>query len=206
MIGRFLHLLLTFIALQSPDAGAEDDPAINFRERCRRNISGSYGAALADARQADDAVILAENFRTKSKAQIRRDEKQLEAVKNKLHDTDYAPDLLTQRDHLVSKIKLYQEQLATSENQILSARQKQDAAHQRETSMRKKLNMIFKIEMVQDPGGGPRPIFSKIDWLSSCPKYRALCPLPEKDAKILIAILDDVDDPSQACFRYSKLK
>ncbi len=206
MFERFYSLLLIFLATFGQNLAAEDDPTINFRERCRRVISGSYGDVLADARQADDAVTLAENFRTKSQAQIDRDEKKLRDVKTKLEASDYSPDLLTERESMVSKIKLYHEQLTTSEDQIAAARKKQKEALKREISMRKKIQQIFRIEMAEDPDGGPRPVFSKIEWKSPCPKYRALCPLPQQDAKVLIALLDEVDDQSQACFKYSKLK
>jgi hypothetical protein len=203
---RFYTLLLIFLAIGYQNAPAEEDPGINFRERCRRTISGSYGAVLADARQADDAVVLAENFRTKSKAQIERDEKKLRHIKAKLQATNDSPDLLSERDVLYSKIKLYHEQLTNSEDQIASARKQQKDARRREASMRLKIQKIFKIEMNEDPDGGPRPVFSKIEWNSPCPKYRSLCPLPDTHAQILIALLDDVDDPSKACFKYSKLK
>ena len=206
MFERFYILLLIFAPISGQNAFAQDDPTINFRERCRRTISGSFATVIADARLADDSLVLAENFRTKSRVQIDRDEKKMRDVMKKLQASDYSPDLLTERDVLSSKIKLYHEQLASSEDTIASARKNQLKARKRESSMHSKIDKIFKIEMSEDPDGGPRPVFRKIEWMSPCPKYRALCPLPDKDTKILITLLDEVDDPYQACFKYSKLK
>jgi hypothetical protein len=203
---RFYGLLLVFSAILPPHAMAEDDPVLNFRERCRRTISSGYGTAIADSHMADDALRLAENFRKKSLTQIEVDERRMRELRKKIETTDYSPELLSERDVLASKIKVYHEQLVNSESQIAEAKKRQLFTKKRQSAIRSKVEAIFNVEMAEDPEGLPRPIFSKISWKSECPKYRALCPLPEKDNKILVSILDEIDDAGQACMKYSKIK
>jgi hypothetical protein len=169
-------------------------------------MSAGYATAIADRRMADDALLLAENFHKKSKAQIEVDEKKMRELRKKIETTDYSPDLLSEREVLASKIKVYHEQLLNSENQIAAAKKRQVDTSMRERRLKPKIETIFKVEMSEDPDGLPRPLFSKISWKSECPKYRSLCPLPEKDVKVLITLLDDIEDVDQVCYKYSKIK
>ena len=131
---------------------------------------------------------------------------ELKTLKKKIAANDYAPDLLNERDVIVSQIKVYHEQLLTSQSQLESAKKLKTNAKKREQSMRKKVEAIFTVIMGEDPDGGVRPLFSKLEWKSPCPKYRALCPLPPRDTEILTALTDDIDDPGLACHHYSKIK
>jgi hypothetical protein len=130
----------------------------------------------------------------------------MKAIKKKIAANDYSPDLLNERDVISSQIKLYHEQLLTSQSQLETAKKQKTDARKREGGMRKKVESIFTVFMVEDPDGGVRPIFSKLEWKSPCPKYRALCPLPPREADILVALTDDFDDPALVCHRYAKIK
>ena len=202
----FYSIVLIISAILPQIAAAVDDPGINFRERCRRVISGTFATVIADKSMADDQVTLAETYLKKSKIKIESGEVKMRLIKQKLAASDYSPDLLTERDVVASQIKLYHEQFLTSENQLAEAKKRQASAAKRDMTIRKKVESIFKVTMSEDPDGGPRPIFNKIEWKTDCPKYRSLCPLPEKESLILVSLLDDIDDTDNACHRYSKIK
>jgi hypothetical protein len=203
---RFYAVLLIFSAFYGPKPLAADNLDTNFRERCRKTISGQYSNALADKALAEDAVALASEAIAKSKKQITSDETKLKALNQKIQSTEYAPDLLNERDLLTSQIKLYREQLATSEGQLASSQKLMTTSKKRIESIRKKVDAIFNVSMVPDPEGGSRKLLAKIEWKSPCPKYRVLCPLPEKDLKILKELRTEVDDSDLACERYTKIK
>ena len=206
MFGRFYAVLLIFSSFLLPRAWASGDPDTNFRERCRRTVSGQYSSLVADMAMSDDSVTLANDARKKSLKQIDSDEIKMKALRKKLEASEYSPELLSERDMLAAQLKLYHEQLASSEGQIESAKKRQATTKKRIDSARKKVESIFKVNLVPDPEGGPRPLIGQIEWKSPCPKYRALCPLPVKDAAVLVALLDEIDDSDLSCHHYAKIK
>lgn len=206
MFDRFYVVLLIFSSFASPKLPAGDYSDSNFRERCRKTISGQYSNGLGDRALAEDAVALARDAITKSKKQISADEGKLQILNKKIQSSEYSPELLSERDALKAQIKLYREQLATSEGQEQSSQKLLVTSKKRIESIRKKVESIFTVTMVPDPEGGPRKLLAKIEWKSACPKYRVLCPLPEKDLKTLKALITEVDDPDLACERYTRIK
>jgi len=200
---RLLIIISSFSALTTE---AVEDETVNFRERCRRAVSGTFASVLADMNMADDGVTLAENFTKKARIQVDAYEIKLKTLNKKITANDYSPDLLNERDVITSQIKLYHEQWLSSQSQLETAKKQKTDAKKRETSMRKKVEAIFTVFMNDDPDGGFRPLFNKLEWKSPCPKYRALCPLPPREAVILTSLTDDIDDPALVCHRYSKIK
>ncbi len=202
----FHSFLIIFSSIIAVSALAEGDETINFREKCRRAVSGTFATVLADMHMADDGVTLAENFSKKARILEDSFELKMKALKKKIAANDYSPDLLNERDVIASQIKLYHEQLLTSQSQLETAKKQKSDANKRESNLRKKVEAIFTVIMSEDPDGGIRPLFNKLEWKSPCPKYRTLCPLPPHDAELLISLTDDMDDPSLVCHRYSKIK
>lgn len=199
-------LMLIFIALSALPAAAQDDPTLNYREKCRRSASGAFSNAVGDKYLAEDALQLAQNAIKKSKAIIEIHEAKLRLVNKKLEASDYETKLLEERDTLISQIKLFHEQLLAGETQLASARKKLAKITTHYSTMKQKIEKIFTASFNEDPDGGPRKLFNTIEWKSPCPKYRSLCPLPPQDAKVLASLLDDVDDQDMSCFKYSKMK
>lgn len=206
MFDRFYAGLLIFSAFSAQNLRAEDTVDTNFRERCRKTISGQYSNALSDRSLAEDAVTLAGEAISKSKKQIESDESKLKTLKQKIQSSEFSADLISERDALTGQIKLYQEQLATSESQLKAAQKLLATSKKHIESIRKKVESIFTVTMVPDPEGGQRKLLARIEWKSPCPKYRVLCPLPEKDLKILKELRTEVDDSDLACERYTKIK
>jgi len=206
VIDRFYAVLLIISSISAQTLRAEDVVDVNFRERCRKAISGQYSNVLADKALAEDAVTLASEAIKKSQKQIDSDEVKMKALRRKLETSEYSPELMNDRDVLAAQIKLYHEQMATSQGQLASAQKNLLASKKRIESIRKKVESIFNVKMVPDPEGGPRPLLSKIEWKSPCPKYRVLCPLPQKDVSTLVSLLSEVDDSDKSCERYSKIK
>ena len=202
----FCSFLLIFSAIFDPKLLAKGTGESNFRELCRKTISGQYSNVLADKTLAEDAVKLASEAIQKSKKQINADEAKLDKLNEKIRSSEYTPELINERDMVNAQLKLYQEQLTTSQSQLKSAQQLAITSKKRIESIQKKVESIFEVSMVPDPEGGPRPMLGRIEWKSSCPKYRVLCPLPAKDAQTLKELRKEIDDSDLACDRYSKLK
>lgn len=206
MFDRFYAVLLIFSAFFAQKLTAEDIVDTNFRERCRKTISGQYSNALADKALAEDAVTLASDAIKKSKKQIEADDVKLKAIREKIQTSEYSPELINERDAVTAQIKLYKEQLSVSQGQLASSQKLLDTSKKRIESIRKKVESIFTVTMVPDPEGGPRKLLARIEWKSPCPKYRVLCPLPPKDVTVLKELRKEIDDSDLSCDRYSKIK
>lgn len=198
--------LLIFSAIFELHAVAQDDPALNYREKCRRNASGAYADAIADLAMAEDGVVLAENAKKKAFAVIDIHEAKLKLVNKKLQSKDYGTELLAERDSLTAQVKLYHEQYMTSDSQLENAKKNMVQAKKRHGSIKKKVDPLFHSFFTDDPDGGERKLFNKLEWKSECPKYRTLCPLPAGDAEKLLSLIEEIDDHNLACHRYAKLK
>jgi hypothetical protein len=206
VLERFYALLLIFLAFYAQKMTAQNNLNTNFREMCRKTISGQYSNALADFALAQDSVTLAKEAIKKLAKLISSDESKLSTVSQKLKASEYSPNLIHERDALVSQIKLYKEQLMTTQKQLTSSQNLHSTSKKRVESIRKKVESIFNISMVADPEGGPRKLLAKVDWKSPCPKYRVLCPLPIKDVNVLKELTKELDDSELACERYTKIK
>ncbi len=206
MFDRFYAVLLIFSAFYGPKPLAADNLDTNFRERCRKTVSGQYSNALADKALAEDAVTLASDAIKKSKKQIEADEAKLKVIREKIQTSEYSPELVNERDAVTAQIKLYKEQLSVSQGQLASSQKLLDTSKKRIESIRKKVESIFTVTMVPDPEGGPRKLLARIEWKSPCPKYRVLCPLPVKDITVLKELRKEIDDSDLSCDRYSKIK
>ena len=206
MIDRFYAVLLIISSFAAQILKAEDIVDTNFRERCRKTVSGQYSNVLADKTLAEDAVTLATEAIKKSQKQIDADEVKMKALHRKLESSEYSTEAIQERDMLTAQIKLYREQKATSETQLAAAQKLLLASKKRIESIHKKVESIFTVTMVPDPEGGPRPLVGKIEWKSPCPKYRVLCPLPARDAGVLRELRNEIDDSDLSCERYVKIK
>lgn len=203
---RLASLSLTFLAVVTCRAHAQDDPVMNYRDKCRKSASGAYSVAYADLGLAQDAVVLADRAKKRANAVLENHEAKLRLVDKRLQEKDYPAELLRERDSLGGQIKLYHEQYSASEEQDRRARQDLEKTKKRHDQLRSKLEPLFQLLFTDDPDGGNRKIFHRLEWKSPCPKYRSLCPLPSEQTTKLTSLMDDIDDVDLACHRYSKLK
>ena len=80
----FASFLIIISALSAANSRAEDVETVNFREKCRRAVSGAFASVLADMNMADDGVTLTENFVKKSQAQVDAYELKMKSLKKKI--------------------------------------------------------------------------------------------------------------------------
>ena len=206
MVVRVIALVLLPIFFASSGALGENTLALNHRELCRRTVSGVYADLVGDLYQAEDHIEIASKSLKQSKALLENHEAKLKILNKQIMTNDYDARLLDERDAISAQIKLYHEQHLTSESQLESAKKKLEATRKRHASITQKVNVIFTSSFTPDPEGRPRKLFQSLQWRSPCPKYRSLCPLPAKEAKVLTSLLDEIDDHEMACFRYSKMR
>ena len=210
LLARFrpsLTVFATVIFFLAADAGvSESIRAGNSREVCRKSISSSLGSLVADRAQAEDSVELSKTYKEKARLRVAAEEVKLKVINKTLESTDFTPDTMSKQNQIATSIKLYHTQMLESDDQLEHSKKRLASVDSRLAKLRKKVDVIFKVSMNDDPDGGPRKIFNTIDWLSPCPKYRMLCPLPEADLKVLISITDEIDDVDQGCLHYIKIK
>lgn len=178
----------------------------NFRERCRKVVSGTYADSWNEANRAREANILAERTLKQLKPRQERNNKELSEIQRKLKGEQFDPALLQKREELVGLIKLYHEQIDSQEGIADKAKASAKKSAETHSSLERDIKRIFKISFVDDPEGLPRKIFHELTWISACPKYRALCPLPISEAQVLKVLAGKIVDDEKACLKYASLK
>lgn len=206
-----IQALLILFALQRPTATAQtaEEPfAENFRERCRKYVSGSYAESWNEANRARDAQVLAEKALQKLSPRQDLANKQLATLQKQLQSEDYEPSLIQKRDELIAQIKLLHEQIQDQEAILAQAKKSAKASNSSYKSLNNEVSKIFHVSFVEDPEGLPRKLFHQLTWKTPCPKYRTLCPLPPSQVKTLKSIAKTVGDEEQGgnCLKYSNIK
>lgn len=183
-----------------------DTSSENFRERCRRVISGVFAESWNEANRARDAALLAERSLKALVPQQEHNNKQLAEIQNKLREEHYDAALLRRRDELIAQIKMFHEQIQNQEDLSAKAKVSSKTAESTYDALRKDVEKIFAIAFVDDPDGQPRKVFHRLNWKSNCPKYRTLCPLPPSEATLLRHLALKLKDEGSNCSRYAALK
>ena len=178
----------------------------NFRERCRKIISGTFADSYNENFRAQDAAKLADRTIKRLTPQQALFNQDLAKVEAKLKAGNYDPKLTERRDQLIAQIKLYHDQIATQEEIVVTSKKSAASASQKHKELDAQVKQIFDVSFVPDPEGMPRKLFNQLTWKSPCPKFRSLCPLPAKDVAILKSLSKKIVDADGDCEKYGSLK
>ena len=178
----------------------------NFRERCRKIISGTCADSYNENFRAQDAAKLADRTIKRLTPQQALFNRDLAKVEKTLKAGNLDPALVERRDQLIAQIKLYHDQIATQEEIVTTSKKSADSASQKYKELETKVRQIFDVSFVPDPEGLPRKLFHELTWKSPCPKFRSLCPLPPKDVAVLKSLRKNIVDTDGDCDKYGSLK
>lgn len=204
---RLLCVFASLLSYAELSAQTSENPySENFRERCRKLISGTFAESYNENFRAQDAAKLAEKTIKRLVPQQSLANRDLAQIEKKMKAGDYDPKLTERRDQLVAQIRLYHDQIASQEELAASAKKAADAASQKHKELEALVKKIYDVSLEPDPEGLPRKIFHQLTWKSPCPKFRALCPLPPNDAQVLKQLAKKITDTDGDCAKYSSMK
>lgn len=192
--------LLVLVGLSAPSAHAvPDDYKVNVREGCRQVISGAY-IRVYDEREKN---------RTLAKSltgQLADTETALKKAQNEHASAKAAAAAGTfelaranAADRAGAKVRTMEAQRAEYQALLAQAEAAAVAATRDERELLLAVTPIFEITRANDKADGGYPL--RLDYKATCPKFRALCPLPVADADKLAAVKVEGALP-EPCKRY----
>jgi hypothetical protein len=180
--------------------------ADNWREQCRKIVSGEYLNAYSDQRRAKDAEILALKSLRALTPKLSTFIKKLGQINEQLAKENYNPELIEKRYAARAQIKVLEEQIQDQEARVALSKSERSTAERRFKILDAPVRSIFTVEFADDPEGLPRSIFAGLNWKSPCPKFRSLCPLPENQRNDLSANLTPLLPEKESCRKYSSIR
>lgn len=171
---------------------------VNVREGCRQALAGLYIAAFDRRERAVETVRTAATKRKEAETAHADAKKRVAAAKAAAQGFDL--DTATRIDQLEAEAKSLED--LVNQYRELERNAARDAPHATtaEQKMKESLSRLFTVERLDDRDGEGYPL--RLDYKSSCPKYRAVCALSRDDAAVLLQL---VDDTPEACRRYAGL-
>lgn len=174
-------LALTFQSLIGTIALAKntrsDDESTNLRESCRRAASGLYLASWDKKLQTSRMVESVAEKLAKTEKSHKEEQQRLKALRDALRKKGYDLELAQQVDAKSGFIRTLQGQISQLQEVLKKSKSAASVAAQQEATRRNEMNMVFDI---LNDKKNTRP--TRLDYKSSCPKYRFLCPLPRDHA------------------------
>ncbi len=181
---------------------------INLRESCRKAASGIYLNAWD---QMNQTALLLKGIETKKKAletNLAQENKTLTTMRGKLAGSNYDLDLAQKIDTKTGLVRTLENQDTEMKSVLAKAREDAAQARKAEQASRDEVSAVFDIVRVagkKKQAEVTRPL--RLDFKSSCPQYRYLCPLPRDHAIRLRELAEH--DPAQAetllpCARYAE--
>jgi hypothetical protein len=155
--------------------------------------------------RAQESVQVAKSALEKLNKILNEQNIKLKKVQDQIRLKDFDPKLVRERDNLVGQIRLYEEQILAQKAAQKAAMASLATSEASQKSVRSEIEQIFTMEFTDDPEGKPRQLFYRLTWKSPCPKYRSLCPLPERESAILKKIAKKIPDEERNCEKYASL-
>lgn len=175
---------------------------VNVREGCRQSIAGAY-LKVYDEKERLRTLIRALTEQTSGLKPLldaaRRDDR---LAAETLAKASFEADVAARRGATAAHLQALEEQLKDTEAQLAKAQKEHAAAVLEEARLRAQISPVFEIKRTQDKPDGGYPL--ELIYRADCPKYRHLCPLPDKLAESLARIRIDEGLP-EACQRYLSL-
>lgn len=200
----FISLMLTMTAfLQSSVTFAQGEDQTTVREQCRKAVGGAVMQSRDAYDRSERYLILIERSLADNSKALKKTDQELAQLRQRLSQVDFDIPLSEERvrlESLVSTMSKRDEELT-----LLRAQAKQDfsKAKARKEAIEQQTTQVFQIVKSDDGTEAGYPF--RVQYLTGCPKYRYLCPLPPKQAKALLQIKTDNEMPPESCRRYSEM-
>ena len=175
---------------------------VNLREACRQDVGGAYLKVYDEKTRADDYIAMLKDSLTSLQAAVVDAEKDARAKRAIAERSSYDLDKAIRRDQAQAKLDTLLEQRTEGQGLLKEALTSSDAHAKEEERLRQELSPIFHFERHGDQADGGYPL--RINYKSSCPRFRYLCTLPDKDVEFLLRIRIDGALP-ESCKRYAAM-
>jgi hypothetical protein len=173
---------------------------VNAREGCRQAIAGAYLAAYDEHERAINYIVTLKGQITALKAASVKAQAQAKTAAAALAEHSYDVETARRNDDAASAARVMESQLKEYRTLLDEAQRRVPEVAAREKKLRDQIVKVFNIERADDAIKGGYPF--RLNYRSHCPKYRALCPLPEKEREHLIEIKIDGAVPEE-CQKYA---
>ena len=192
-------LNISWLVLTTSARGLPASYQVNIREGCRQAVAGGYLQAY-DERERVTAYIATLKQQI-SELKTASDKAEVEAKKAAaaLASHTFDTELAAKNDTEATVAKSLNDQWKDYQNLLEHAQAELPAAVAKEKKLHDQIVKVFNLERGEEKADGGYPI--KITYRSSCPKYRALCPLPREYWDNLLDIVIDGAIP-EPCRRY----
>lgn len=181
----------------------QNDDQYNYRDQCRSIIVGHYWKVV-DSMNTNQQFYLRQIDNVKK---MKSESKKLKAKLSKLQKTKSQKPYDTKRDQQMkanrAKIEFLDKTITSSEAKIPQYKKKYDELVLSYTTLRERMEKVFKIEDDTSKKRGKYP--KSIQYKTACPKYRHVCPLPEKERNDLLKIFKHEPVPNP-CLKYSYIR
>lgn len=190
--------LLAFGLLASA-AFADEELRSDWREECRLALSGAFLAQRSEAEMlVQNQAALKERIAGLEKAltSARRD---AAAIKKETSQADFEPALAEREVAANDRVHLLATQLDENKAFLAETKTKHQTLAKSVAAFEGRLTKVFKIERSKTEGREP-----VLSYLSPCPRFLAVCPLPEKQRGALLKMADG--KVPVACERYAHIR
>ena len=193
-------LALLALTVAPPAWAMPPEYQVNVREGCRRAVAGAYLKAYDEKeRTASYQASLKEQVATLKEA-LTTAQTAAKAAATQAAGHDFDATLAARRDDTAVVVKTLSGQMADYQQMMAKNAPEIAAKAAAEKRLRAAIETVFQFTRTGDLKDGGYP--TQLAYRSSCPKYRALCPLPAKDREALSNLRIEGSLP-EACQKYA---
>jgi hypothetical protein len=172
---------------------------INLREACRRTVAGYFLKHHDMHVQSQNYEMLIKDKLTKLNTASKKYNAEYEVLRKKTNKDEFSMELAEKRDNAYAKVKNARISIVEYEEMIKKAHADRENAESKINSLKSNIKSVFALKKAKETLGA-YPY--KVDYISPCPKYHHLCPLPHKYASSLKVLKIEGETP-EVCGRYA---
>lgn len=198
-----LMAILGFHGLSSRQTFAQNDDRYNYRDQCRSIVAGSYWKIVDEYNSTQLFLKLNTDNLKKLDKEISKFNKELKSLEASQIKKTYDPE----RDNRLRVVRARIELLEKNKSQIKEKNpellQKLEKFKLEREETKARMSQVFDI--MEKPADTAGTVPKSIEYKTSCPKYRHVCPLPAKERKALLEIFKRDTVPT-SCLKYSYIR
>jgi hypothetical protein len=190
-------LLLGLLLAASPAASQK----LGLRESCRQDVATIYLAAHTNMEQTANELTLLKQQLNMLLPKHEAAERAFNKARDEADAAHFDQNKTDRREAAAEAFRAISQSVQEQRNLIKRGETRVVDTKATETTLRERLSKVFFIRDVPLKGGAGKSV--ALEYKSSCPKFRATCPLPRDEAWELERLLDNTPE---TCLRYSKIR
>lgn len=190
-------ILVTATIMVPPAIGAE----VGLREACRRDLSGMYLTVFSKLRESAKLIAALEDRERLDTPAVKEADKKYRDARSDADRAHFDQDKVELARDREARLKTLSESLAETRQVLARERGARAELVVTEATLKERLGKVFDFVTERLPGQAGDSV--RLEYKSSCPRYRSTCPLPKQQAWDLENI---VPETPLTCKRYSKVR